>query len=130
MTKTQRLRNAAEGFMAGLVLAGFEGPFRWAHHQWEGPFMRAWNRWGPRADTAVMPSFQVGGTGRQSQGRDMLWQLARTSPFHDFASEPLNQTPRGLDPAEYIEISVEGADADQWRELAEDFLAEMEALGY
>jgi len=44
-TKQQRLRNTAEGLMAGLVANGYSGPFRHSHLTWELPFHRAWARW-------------------------------------------------------------------------------------
>ncbi|GAA3510435.1 hypothetical protein GCM10022262_38090 [Georgenia daeguensis] len=128
LNKQQRLRNAAEGFLAGLVAAGFEGPFTWAHHQWEGPFYRVWNQWPPASRRPqIFPRFQVGGSadGRTSQARDMLWQIKRTSPFAGHKEGPLNPAPNGLTPAEYLEISVEGATPDEWVELARDFLREM-----
>lgn len=42
MTKQQKLRNTAEGLLAGLAGVGFACPWTWAHHQWEGAFYRAW----------------------------------------------------------------------------------------
>src|ERR1035437_2776731 len=62
MSKTQRLRNAAEGFMGGLLLCGFSGPWVWAHHEWEGAFYKAWRTWPPK-DRAPksFPTFKLGG---------------------------------------------------------------------
>ncbi|GAB3438973.1 hypothetical protein GCM10027517_11840 [Phycicoccus ginsengisoli] len=127
MTKTQRLRNCAEGFMGGLVEAGFPGPWRWAHHQWEGAFYSAWRNWAPATrNPKLFPTFKVGGGGgASSQARDMLWQLKSTSPFHDHDRAPLNRHPRGMTASEYLEIHVEGASAQEWQELAASFLAGM-----
>lgn len=126
VNKQQRLRNVAEGFLAGLVECGYEGPWRWAHHQWECSFYRAWNGWGPHAGPGF-PRFQIGGSadGRTSQAREILWQLKRTSPFHNYDQTPLTMTPRGMSPHEYIEVWVEGASPTGWVELAAAFLAEM-----
>lgn len=128
MTKQQRLRNVAEGLMAGLVANGFTGPWHWAHHQWEGVFYRVWRDWPPaQRDPASFPTFQLGGgAGRTSQARDMLWTLKSTSPFHDHDRKPLTMKPRGMTPVEYLEIWVTGAHADEWIDLARKFLAEME----
>ena len=51
VTKQQRLRNAAEGFMAGLVANGYVGPFKHSHLNWELPFYRAWAQWEPARET-------------------------------------------------------------------------------
>lgn len=124
MTKQQRLRNVAEGFLGGGVAVGFEGPFRWAHHQWEGSFYRVWRNWPPAARAPRdFPAFQIGGSanGRTSQARDMLWQIKRTSPFEGFKQQPLNPSPMGLTPEEYLEIWVKGATPDEWKNLARAF---------
>ncbi|MEP7738890.1 hypothetical protein ABKW28_14645 [Nocardioides sp. 31GB23] len=130
MTKTQKLRNLAEGLMAGLVECGYRGPWRWAHHQWEGPFYRAWDRWEPHT-RPEFPPLELGGSssGRSSQARVVLWQLKSTSPFHAYESQPLTDQPRGMEPREYLEECCDGATADEWVELAKAFLAEMDALG-
>lgn len=47
MTKQQRLRNTAEGLMAGLVECGFHGPAHWNNLDWELPFITAWGDWAP-----------------------------------------------------------------------------------
>lgn len=130
MTKQQRLRNAGERFLAGLAAVGFSGPFEWSHHQWEGAFYRAWNQWPPASRTpAVFPRFAVGGAsdGRTSQARDMLWQIKTTSPFHDFRNSELTTTPHGLSPAEYLDIWTEGANAEEWQDLARRFLRNVAA---
>lgn len=126
VTKQQRLRNAAEGFMAGLVDNGYTGPFKHSHLNWELPFYRAWARWEPaRRNPAAFPSFQVGGHGRTSEAREMLWQLKRTSPFHDYSCERLPTEPLGLPIAEYLEIWVDGATPEEWIALSADFLDEL-----
>lgn len=128
MNKQQRLRNAAEGFLAALVAVGFEGPFRWAHHQWEGSFYRAWRNWAPAVRTPRdFPKFGLGGSadGRTSQARDMLWQIKKTSPFDGFDRQPLNASPMGMTPEEYLESWVEGATPEEWKELARAFLENM-----
>ena len=127
MTKTQKLRNLAEGFMAALVECGYRGPWRWAHHQWEGAFYRVWASWGPHRNNQF-PGLQLGGSadGRTSQARDVLWQLKRTSPFAEFRSEPLTEQPLGMTPREYLHEYCGGASPDQWVALATAFLTEME----
>lgn len=127
MNKQQKLKNTAEGFLAGLVAVGFEGPWRWAHHQWEGPFYRAWAKWPPSSDTTVFRKFQVGGAadGRSSQARDLLFAVKSTSPFDGYDRSPLNAAPRGLTPEEYLEIWVEGATPQEWKDLARLFLTEI-----
>ena len=97
MTKQQRLRTTAEGFMAGLVVCGFRGPWRWSHLDWELPFYRVWRQWPPQQRTPErFPTFQVGGHGGKLEAREMLWQLKRTSPFHDApASQELHQPNQG-----------------------------------
>ena len=123
-TKPQRLRNTAEGFMAGLVGAGFDGPFRWAHHQWEGPFYRAWNDWTPRLrQPEEFPRFRVGAAGGTfSQARELLWQLKRGSPFHAYGTEALPEYPHGLSIEDYLAISVRGASPAEWIALSAGFL--------
>jgi hypothetical protein len=127
VTKTQKLRNLAEGFMAALVECGYRGPWRWAHHQWEGSFYRVWNSWEPHT-AAVFPGLALGGSadGRTSQARDILWQLKSTSPFADYGTQPLPEHPRGMTPREYLDVWCEGATVDEWVELASAFLAEIE----
>ena len=131
MNKTQRLRNAAEGFMSGLLVCGFTGPWVWAHHEWEGAFYKAWRMWPPKDRTPqLFPTFKLGGgAGATSQARDMLWQLKRTSPFHDYGTRLFPQEPFGLPPHEYLEIHVEGATPQEWRQLAHSFLAVMAERG-
>ncbi|GAA4288932.1 hypothetical protein [Georgenia daeguensis] len=128
MNKQQRLRNVAEGLLAGLVAVGFDGPFRWAHHQWEGAFYKAWRDWPPASrNPEYFPRFKVGGSadGRISQARELLWEVKRTSPFHGYDQQPLNPSPMGLDPQEYLAIRAEGATPQEWMALARTFLAEM-----
>ena len=126
VTKQQRLRNVAEGFMAGLVANGFNGPFKYSNLDWELPFYRVWHRWEPpRRNPAVFPSFALGGTGRSSEPREILWQLKSTSPFNSYASEPLPTHPMGLTPEEYLEIWAEGAEPGEWIALGTDFLGEL-----
>lgn len=127
MNKQQKLRNVAEGLMAGLVAAGYHGPWRWAHHQWEGSFYRVWDRWPPH-EGSDFPRFEIGGSanGRTSQAREILWQLKRTSPFHTYETEPLPTRPRGMTPGEYLETWCEGATPDEWFALAQGFLKEMD----
>lgn len=131
LNKRQKLRNTAEGFLAGLAAVGFEGPWRWAHHQWEGPFYRAWRNWSPSTELQTFRTFQVGGSadGRTSQARDLLFTINRTSPFHGFDRTPLNPAPYGLSPREYLELHVTGATPEEWVKLAHDFLREMELIG-
>ncbi|GAA4695816.1 hypothetical protein APR04_002610 [Promicromonospora umidemergens] len=92
MNKQQKLRNTAEGLLAGLTAVGFKGPWRWAHHEWEGAFYRAWSDWPPARDTEVFRAFQVGGSadGRTSQARDILFTVKSTSPFDGYDRGPLN----------------------------------------
>ncbi|GGB23220.1 hypothetical protein GCM10011492_11340 [Flexivirga endophytica] len=126
MTKQQRLRNTAEGLMAGLVANGFRGPFRYSHLDWELPFYRAWARWAPpQRNPSTFPAFEIGGHGRTSQARELLWQLKRTSPFHEYNRELLPVAPRGLTPEEYLEIWVTDALPQEWIALAARFLAEL-----
>lgn len=126
MNKQQRLRNAAEGFMAGLVACGYEGPWRWNSLDWELAFYRAWGDWAPRQrDPRQFPDFSLGSSRTSSQGRDMLRQLKATSPFHRYQDEPLTKEPFGLAPVEYLEIWVSGASPDEWIGLAKTFLAGM-----
>ncbi|NRQ51727.1 hypothetical protein [Aeromicrobium stalagmiti] len=97
MNKTQRLRNTADGFMAALVANGFRGPWRWSHLDWELPFYQAWDTWPPqRRNPNDFPTIKLGGSGSSSQGRELLWQLKRTSPFHAYADEPLTEHPLGV----------------------------------
>lgn len=128
MPKPKRLRNTAEGFMAGLVAVGFKGPFWSAWHQWEGAFYSAWRGWAPKdRNSAVFPTFRVGGSadGRTSQARDMMFTLKSTSPFHRYDRDLLDTEPKGLSPEEYLEIWVEGATPEQWKDLARAFLEKM-----
>lgn len=128
MTKRQRLQNIAEGILAGLVAVGFEGPFVWAHHEWEGPFYRAWRAWPPATRSPeYFRTFAVGGSadGRTSQARDILFSVSSRSPFHGFDSQPLNRTPMGLSPEEYLELWVQGATPEEWKDLARSLLEEL-----
>jgi hypothetical protein len=126
MTKQQRLRATAEGFMAGLVACGYRGPWRWSNLEWEPAFYRAWRDWWPQQRTPkLFPAFELGGHGHTSQAREMLWQLKRTSPFHGFHDHELPTEPMGLDPREYIEIWVDTAEPDEWIALASAFLTEI-----
>lgn len=116
--------------MAGLVAAGFQGPFKYSHLTWELPFYRAWARWAPaRRNPAAFPLFEVGGHGRSSQPRELLWQLKRTSPFHGYDTDSLPASPRGLTAEEYLEIWVSGASPEEWISLAKDFLVELDPNG-
>ncbi|MDQ4110524.1 MAG: hypothetical protein M3306_05410 [Actinomycetota bacterium] len=126
MTKTQKLRNLAEGFMAALVECGYRGPWRWAHHQWEGTFYRVWNDWEPHTRDAF-PRLEVGGSanGRSSQARSILWELKRTSPFYGHDSKPLTVAPRGMTPREYLDDWCDGATTDEWVDLGAAFLEKM-----
>jgi hypothetical protein len=127
VTKQQRLRNTAEGLMAGLVANGFPGPFRYSHLHWELPFYRAWARWAPaQRNPSAFPAFEIGGHGKSSQARELLWQLKRTSPFHGYDNGPLPIQPRGLTVEEYLEIWVSDASPQEWIALAADFLAELD----
>ncbi len=126
MTKQQRLRNTAEGLMAGLVECGFRGPVRWSNLDWELPFMQAWDDWAPKSRAPRgFPTFKVGGHGTSSEAREMLWQLKRTSPFAGGWANELTDEPFGLTPREYLEIWAKGASPDEWIELAGSFLALM-----
>jgi hypothetical protein len=126
VNKQQRLRNAAEGFMGGLVANGFRGPWRWSNLDWELPFYRVWRDWPPpRRDPKSFPHFELGGHATSSEAREMLWQLKRTSPFHGFRNEPLPLEPFGLTPVEYLEIWAQGATSDEWIALVANFLREV-----
>ena len=123
MTKAQRLRMTAEGFMAGLVTCGYEGPWRWNNLDWELPFYRVWREWPPQQRTPnSFPRFELGGHGRTSEAREMLWQLKSTSPFHQYRDQPLPKEPLGLSPHEYLEILADAASPAEWVALAEAFL--------
>jgi hypothetical protein len=127
MTKQQRLRTTAEGFVAGLVACGYRGPWRWSHLDWELPFYRVWRQWSPQQHTPTLfPIFEVGGHGRTCEPREMLWQLKRTSPFHDLHNSGLPTEPFGLTPREYLEIHADTATPDEWIALASAFLAEVD----
>lgn len=128
MNKQQKLKNTAEGLLGGLAAIGFRGPWRWAHHEWEGAFYRAWRSWPPSTDTSVFRTFQVGGSanGRTSQARDLLLAVKSTSPFSGYRHDSLNPTPFGLTPEEYLEIWVKGATPQEWMDLARAFLTEMD----
>jgi hypothetical protein len=126
VTKQQRLRNTAEGFMAGLVVNGFRGPWRWNNLDWELAFYKAWRDWPPQQrDPKLFPRFELAGQRTSSQGREMLWQLKATSPFRGYRDEPLPLEPLNLPPAEYLEIWVEGATPEEWISLAAAFLDAM-----
>lgn len=130
MNKQQRLRNTAEGLMAGLVACGFRGPARWSNLDWELPFMQAWKAWGPKSRVPEdFPTFKVGGYGTSSEPRELLWQLKRTSPFEGGWANELADEPLGLTPREYLEIWATGASPDEWIELAGAFLALMRDRG-
>jgi len=112
--------------MAGLVACGYRGPWRWSNLDWELSFYRVWARWpAAQRDAALLPTFQLGGHGRTSEPREMLWQLKRTSPFHAYGDDLLPAHPRGMDPVEYLEIHVEVATPSEWVALARDFLSEV-----
>jgi len=113
--------------MAALVECGFQRPWRWAHHEWEGAFNRVWSQWGPHK-SEVFPRLAAGGSadGRTSEARAILWELKRTSPFAEFKTERLAHTPFGMTAREYLTEWCEGAAADEWVELAGAFLVEME----
>lgn len=127
MNKQQKLKNTAEGLLAALAAVGFDGPWHWAHHEWEGAFYRAWAKWPPARDTKVFRTFRVGGAadGRSSQARDILFAVKSTSPFDGYDRSPLNTAPRGMAPEEYLEIWVEGATPQEWMDLARSFLSEI-----
>lgn len=127
MNKQQKLRNTAEGLLAGLAAVGFEGPWRWAHHEWEAAFYRAWRAWPPASNTAYFRKFQVGGSadGRTSQARDILFTVKSTSPFYGYDRGPLNPKPMGMTPEEYLEVWVEGATPQEWMDLAGALLTEL-----
>lgn len=128
LTKKQKLRNTADGFMAGLVANGFQGPWRWNNNlDWELPFYRAWRGWAPQQrDSAFFPSFELGGHRTTSEAREMLWELKSTSPFAAYQTDPLPLKPLGLLPHEYLEIWADGATPDEWTALGAAFLAEMD----
>jgi len=128
VNKQQRLRNAAEGFMGGLVANGFLGPWRWKNLDWELAFYKAWRAWPPQQrDPGSFPHFELGGHRTSSQAREMLWQLKATSPFCNYQDEPLPTEPKNLTPVEYLEIWADGATPDEWIALAAGFLREMGA---
>lgn len=125
MNKTQRLRNTAEGFMAGLVANGYTEPFS-DRGDWEFAFRKAWDAW-PAKDRNPkdFPKFGISAYCGVSEPRNMIWQLMQTSPFVDYENG-LNQEPRGFTPEDYLETFVEGATADEWIGLAAAFLREMD----
>ena len=127
MTKQQKLKNTAEGLLAGMVAVGFDGPFRWPHHEWETAFYRVWRAWPPSSNTEVFRTLELGGSanGRTSQARDILFAVNRTSPFVGYDRGPLNPAPRGMTPQEYLETSVEGASPQEWMDLARALLDEL-----
>jgi hypothetical protein len=91
--------------MAGLVANGFRGPWRWRNLDWELPFYEVWREWPPQQrDPSSFPGFAPVGHGTTSQAREMLWQLKRTSPFHEYDSSPLTTEPFGLSAVEYLEV--------------------------
>lgn len=53
--------------------------------------------------------------------------MKSTSPFYGYDRMPINPTPKGLTPEEYLDIWVEGASPQEWMALATTFLAEMAA---
>jgi hypothetical protein len=55
----------------------------------------------------------------------MLWQLKSTSPFDEYRTRPLPEEPLSLSPHEYLEIHVDAATPEEWRELADSFLQAM-----
>jgi hypothetical protein len=126
MNKTQRLRNAGDGLMAGLVLAGYRGPWRWSNLEWELPFYRVWRQWPPLArDPSLFPALKVGGIRETSEGRELLAALKSTSPFHRYDREALPAKPGGWTPEQFVEHHTQGASADEWKALATAFLVEM-----
>ncbi|NTW39506.1 MAG: hypothetical protein HGA44_06385 [Cellulomonadaceae bacterium] len=127
LTKQQKLRNTANGLLAGLVAVGFEGPWRWAHHEWETAFYKVWRAWPPAGDTQYFRSFRIGGSadGRTSQARDILFAVNGGSPFDGYDRGPLNPRPLGLSAREYLEDCVEGATPEEWMTLASALLAEL-----
>lgn len=131
MNKQQKLRNTAEGLLGGLAAVGFHGPWRWAHHEWEGAFYRAWRDWPPSSNRDVFRTFRVGGSadGRTSQAREILFTVKSTSPFYGYDREPINTKPMGLTPEEYLDIWVEGARPEEWMTLARGFLVEVDSRG-
>lgn len=113
--------------MGGLVANGFYGPWRWNNLDWELAFYNAWRAWPPQQrDPQSFPRFELGGNRTSSQGREMLWQLKSTSPFHHYENEPFPAEPKNLIPAEYLEIWADGATPEEWVALAAAFLREME----
>jgi hypothetical protein len=126
MTKPQRLGMTADAFMAALVACGFKGPWRWSNVDWEPSFRRVWHDWPPQQrDPDRFPSFRLGGHGRTSEPRELLWQLKRTSPFHNLRENPLTDQPFGLSPREFLEIWADAARPDEWVALAHAFLDDM-----
>jgi hypothetical protein len=127
MNKRQKLRNIAEGFLAGLAAVGFQGPWRWAHHEWEGAFYRACREW-PPSSRDVFRKFGVGGSadGQTSQAREIPLTVKGTSPFYGFDQKPINAKPMWLTPEEYLDVWVEGSSPQEWMALATRFLAVME----
>jgi len=126
MTKQQRLRTTAAGFMAGLVACGYRGPWRWSNLDWELPFYRVWRTWTPpQRRPELFPAFELGGRRYTCEAREMLWQLKRTSPFHGFRDEELPAEPMGLSPYAYLEIYADTASPDEWTTLAREFLSDI-----
>lgn len=57
----------------------------------------------------------------------MLWQLKRTSAFHDHTREPLPLEPHGLEIRDFLDIYAGTASPEEWIALAQDFLDELDA---
>lgn len=114
--------------MAGPVVCGYRGPWRWNDLDWELVFYKAWRAWPPSVINSLqLPLFAVGGSGTSSHGRDMLRQSKATLPFHQYREQPPPFRPLGLAPAEYFEIWVEAANPPKWIALSAAFLEEMGA---
>lgn len=114
--------------MAGLVVCGYRGSWRWNDLNWELVFYKAWRAWPPSVVYSLqLPLFAVRGLGTSSHGRDRLRQLKATSPFPQYREQPQPPRPLGLAPVEYLKIWVEAASPPKWIARSAAFLEEMGA---
>jgi hypothetical protein len=119
MTKPQKLLLVANGLLAGLAKLGVQR-LDSSNMAFELPFMQAWRRWDHSHNTAVLPPIAYGGT---CQPRDILHRVtSSTSPFREFETEGITDTPYGLTPREFLEIHCDELPVDAWLDLALHFL--------
>lgn len=118
MDKQQRLLVVANGLAAGMVAAG-ETQFDPVMHEFESDFRAAWGDWldGPRRAQLLTLDYE------RNRPRNLLFRLHRSkSPFRTYQTEPLTALPCGLEPVEFLEIYAEGADPQEWIDLAAKYL--------